>query len=277
MIHDEFIKKHKMRQRYWGRAMIGWRDFANALPNEGHAALSRLEALGKIGVTFEDSSEFYKPNCENAELNWAFSAGYQEMTMITQNVDGLHIKAGSKRGRITELHGRNDRLLCTTCGSYHCRHEFHDQLDSLNMDWVRQQKSETEQADVDTQLRPDGDAFIRNDNYDDIHVPSCTNCRSEKPGFLKPDVVFFGDSVPKHRVNRCYAAVNAADGLLCIGSSLAVHSAYRFVQRAAANGIPIAILNVGETRAEINSLEVLKIEGAAGPTLTDLVRRFESK
>ena len=252
--------------------MIGWRDFANALPNEGHAALSRLEALGKIGVTFEDSSEFYKPNCENAELNWAFSAGYQKMSIITQNVDGLHIKAGSKRGRITELHGRTDRLRCMTCGSAHCRNEFHDQLDSLNMDWVRQQKLESE----DKQLRPDGDAFLRTDNYDDMQVPPCTNCKSEIPGFLKPDVVFFGDSVPKHRVNRCYAAVNAADGLLCIGSSLAVHSAYRFVQRAAANGTPIAILNVGETRAEVNSLDVLKIEGAAGPTLTELVRRFES-
>ena len=295
MIHDEFIQKHEMRQRYWGRAMIGWRDFASAMPNEGHLALAQLEARGKIGLTFEDSEEFYRPHCENAELNWAFSPGYQKMTIITQNVDGLHIKAvgagagtgsstsaGTSRGHISELHGRNDRLLCMTCGSHHCRHAFHDQLDSLNMDWLKKQQLEIKQADAEKQLRPDGDAFIQIEDYSGIEVPPCPNCillgddhDDDKLGFLKPDVVFFGDAVPKHRVNRCYAAVDAADGLLCIGSSLAVHSAYRFVQRAAANGTPIAILNVGETRAEINGLEIQKIEGAAGPTLKGLVRRFE--
>lgn len=277
MIHDQFIKQHKMRQRYWGRAMIGWREFANAMPNEGHQAISRLETMGKIGSIFDDSNAFYKPNCENAELNWAFSAGYQKMSIITQNVDGLHIKAGSNRGNITELHGRNDRLACMKCGSHHCRHEFHDQLDTLNVDWLRQQQLEIAQADGVKQLRPDGDAFIQKENYDDMVVPPCPNCTedNEEHGFLKPDVVFFGDSVPQHRVNRCFAAVDASDGLLCIGSSLAVHSAYRFVKRAAANGTPIAILNVGETRAEIDGMKVQKIEGAAGPTLRELVRRFE--
>jgi len=239
MIHDEFIQKHEMRQRYWGRAMIGWRDFASAMPNEGHLALAQLEARGKIGLTFEDSEEFYRPHCENAELNWAFSPGYQKMTIITQNVDGLHIKAvgtgtgtgagtgsstsaGTSRGHISELHGRNDRLLCMTCGSHHCRHAFHDQLDSLNMDWLKQQQLEIKQADAEKQLRPDGDAFIQIEDYSGIEVPPCPNCillgddhDDDKLGFLKPDVVFFGDAVPKHRVNRCYAAVDAADGLLC--------------------------------------------------------------
>jgi len=233
--------------------------------------------MGKIGVTFDDSFEFYKPNCDNAEMHWAFSAGYQKMSIITQNVDGLHRKAGSASKHITELHGRTDRLRCMTCGSYHCRHEFHNQLDDLNSNWVNQQMASTDENEKSQQLRPDGDAFVAREVYDDIEVPPCSDCDGgESPGFLKPDVVFFGDSVPRHRVNRCFAAVDACDGLLCIGSSLAVHSAFRFVQRAAKNGIPIAILNVGETRAEVSGLDVLKIEASAGPTLRELVKMFEA-
>ena len=114
-------------------------------------------------------------------------------------------------------------------------------------------------------------------------IPPCSECDindndGSAPGFYKPDVVFCGDSVSNHKVNSCYWAVDATDGLLCIGScSLAVHSAYWFVQRAATNKIPIAILNLGETRAEVNDLDVLKIEAPAGPTLGRLVEAFESE
>jgi NAD-dependent deacetylase sirtuin 4 len=287
--------------------MVGWREFSQALPNEGHIALAKLESMGKIGVTFEDSMEYYKPNCENSELNWAFSAGYQKMTIITQNVDGLHIKAGCKRHHVTELHGRNDRLVCMNCGTYRCRHDFHNELDVLNANWLQEQQQQQQQqqqhvvpvlsttAAVPNQLRPDGDAFLpQQQDFHTIQVPPCTNCSSHHdddaqpppplpqtsqphPGFFKPDVVFFGDSVPKHRVHRCYAAVDASDGLLCIGSSLALHSAYRFVQRAATKGIPIAILNVGETRAEVSGLDVVKVEAPAGPTLEALVAKFEQE
>lgn len=290
MIHDEFMKSHRMRQRYWGRAMVGWRDFVQATPNEGHIALAKLESMGKIGVTFEDSMEYYKPNCEESGLNWAFSAGYRKMTIITQNVDGLHIKAGGRRNHVTELHGRNDRLVCMNCGAYRCRHDFHNELDLLNANWLQEQQQQvlavsnyTNKGLPNNKLRPDGDAFLPQQDFQTIQVPPCTDCsnnsnhdaQSQHPGFFKPDVVFFGDSVPKHRVNRCYAAVDASDGLLCIGSSLAVHSAYRFVQRAATKGIPIAILNVGETRAELSGLDVLKVEAPAGPSLEALVAKFE--
>lgn len=300
MIHGEFMKSHRMRQRYWGRAMVGWRDFSQALPNQGHLALAKLEHMNKIGVTFEDSIEYYKPNCEESELHWAFSAGYQKMTIITQNVDGLHIKAGSRRNHVTELHGRNDRLVCMNCGSFRCRHDFHNELDVLNGTWLQEQQQQQQQEQeqehdgsiIPNKLRPDGDAFLPKQDFHSIQIPPCTNCNTNNhdtqqhhhqqpqpqhlpPGFFKPDVVFFGDSVPKHRVNRCYAAVNASDGLLCIGSSLAVHSAYRFVQRAATNGIPIAILNVGETRAEMSGLDVVKMEAPAGPTLEALIAKFE--
>merc|ERR1712127_377145 len=100
-------------------------------------------------------------------------------------------------------------------------------------------------------IRPDGDANLpSNTDYSSIHVPACSDC---EVGFLKPHVVFFGDNVPKHDVDLCYAAVDAADGLLCIGTSLEVHSAYRFVKATAKKNIPIGILNVGETRAERES------------------------
>mmetsp|Transcript_20188 Transcript_20188/g.29702 ORF Transcript_20188/g.29702 Transcript_20188/m.29702 type:complete len:421 (-) Transcript_20188:165-1427(-) len=307
MIHDQFINSHAMRQRYWGRSMMGWKEFAQKLPNDGHYALAELERMGKIGVAYKDSEEYYKPGDEDAELKWAFTNGSESRTMsiITQNVDGLHRKGGSDSTHITELHGRNDRLVCMTCGSFQCRHQFHDQLDDLNSAWVDRVRVE---QDLQTQmqasstssseenLRPDGDAYVARDSFDEIDVPSCSSCnlgnggsmhlgqpiteRSKQLGnhsFLKPDVVFFGDSVPKYQVNRCYAAVNACDGLLCIGSSLAVHSAYRFVNHAAENGIPIAILNVGETRAEVNKLDVLKIESPAGPTLSALASLYASE
>ena len=241
--------------------------------------MAELEKMGRIGVTFDDSSEFYKPNCENAELNWAYTPGYQKMSIITQNVDGLHRKAGSDPRHVTNLHGRNDRLTCMSCGSYHCRHNFHNQLDELNSDWVEDQQvgMGQDREGRRKQLRADGEAVVKREVYDEVQVPSCPHCDAgdHPPGFFKPDVVFFGDSVPKYRVNRCYAAVDAADGLLCIGSSLAVHSAYRFVQHAASQGIPIAILNVGDTRAEVSGLDLLKIEAPAGPTLSELVKAFK--
>jgi len=291
IVHDQFMNSSSTRQRYWARAMIGWRDFANASPNDGHKALAQLEQMNKIGVTFEDSSDYYDSTNEEATLQWAYSTGSQRMSIITQNVDGLHRKAGTNDAYLTELHGRNDILRCMNCGSFHSRHEYQDLLDVLNSEYLQSLSSneriggEGEEGDKEMQ-RPDGDANIERDSYDDIVVPSCPSCRVNNnynnnnddanvmaSGILKPNVVFFGDSVPKHRVNRCMAAVRAADGLLCVGSSLAVHSAFRFVREAANQQIPIAILNVGETRAETSGLEVLKIEAPAGITLKKLVEK----
>jgi len=285
MIHDQFINSHTMRQRYWGRATIGWKEFANKLPNEGHHALTQLEKMGKIGVTFEDSVDYYKRNNEAADVKWTFTDESQRMTIITQNVDGLHRKSGSDH--VTELHGGLDRLVCMKCGTFQCRDHFQEQLDTLNSSWIKKVKAEIK-TNASDQLRPDGDTFTSRENFEGIKIPFCEACfRDEIPleeiknannrSFLKPDVVFFGDSVPKDRVNRCYAAVNACDGLLCIGSSLAVLSAYRFVTHAAEHNIPIAILNVGETRAEMNGLDVLKIESPVGPTLRELVKLYDSE
>jgi len=220
-----------------------------------------LERLGKIGVTFEDKEEYYP---KDREMDWMASSGDQRLSLITQNVDSLHRRAGSVH--VTELHGRTDRLKCMNCGAHRDRVDFHDELEDLNHDWLQQALAEQDE----TTARPDGDAYVASDDYTDVIVPPCTKCG----GFFKPDVVFFGDSVPKHRVARCRAAVDAADGLLCVGSSLAVHSAYRFVRHAQKHDIPIAILNVGETRAEAEGLDVLKIEAPAGPTLEASVAQF---
>jgi len=244
--------------------MVGWRDFDASRPNSGHIALAELERMGKIGVLFEDRSDYYAP--QNQET-WAFGNGQNQMSILTQNVDMLHKKAGAVH--ITELHGRTSRLVCMQCGAYRSRDDFHTELESLNQQWLSQVLKE---APNDNAMRPDGDAHVARESYDDIIIPPCEKCG----GFLKPDVVFFGDTVPKHRVERCRAAVDASDGLLCIGTSLAVHSAYRFVRAASSKGIPICILNVGETRAEQERLHLLKIEAPVGVTLTECVHHFES-
>ncbi len=235
--------------------------------------------MGYIGVDFDDKPMFHSDSeDEDTMMRWAFTDGGQKISIITQNVDGLHRRAGSKY--LTELHGRNDRIKCMSCGKFHCRHEFHDSLHETNSKWIEEvtefvvNADATKQKDRKEQLRPDGDAYIAREVYNEIYVPPCIDCGD---GFYKPDVVFFGDSVPRHRVERCYAAVDASDGLLCVGSSLAVHSAYRFVQHASKQGIPIAILNVGETRAEVNELDVLKIEAPASQTLSALVEKLRKQ
>jgi NAD-dependent deacetylase sirtuin 4 len=124
-------------------------------------------------------------------------------------------------------------------------------------------------------MRPDGDAFVKEMNYDHVHVPNCPHCNN---GFFKTDVVFFGDTVPKHRVSLCEEAVKAADAVLVVGSSLAVHSAYRHIRAASSMGIPTAIVNVGETRAEAEGLDhILKVEAPAGDTLSFCAESFQGQ
>jgi NAD-dependent deacetylase sirtuin 4 len=120
-------------------------------------------------------------------------------------------------------------------------------------------------------MRPDGDADLSSD-YSSLRVPNCESCGV---GFVKPDVVFFGDSVPRHKVALCAAACSASDGILVVGTSLAVHSAYRHVREASRRGIPVCVLNVGETRAELDRLPgVVKVEAPAGPALAGVAARY---
>lgn len=228
----------------------------------GHFALAELERIGKLGVKVDDRMEFYNPL---QEVDWLTSSGQpRELAIVTQNVDTLHRQAGSQH--LMELHGRTDQVVCMQCGTFRDRLDFHHELEHLNHEWLQEVLAEQKDGD----LRPDGDANVERTNYDDVIVPPCQNCG----GFVKPNVVFFGDNVPLDRVELCKAAVEQADGILVVGTSLATHSAYRHVRAAHQKGIPVAILNVGETRAERDGLEVLKIEAPAGPTLSACSAHF---
>jgi NAD+-dependent protein deacetylase sirtuin 4 len=259
MIHDHFMKSSSARQRYWGRGMVGWRFSDERKPSLGHFAITKLEALGKLGVTFDDRQD-YHVNATKIEVG----KGVQKLSVITQNVDILHRRAETKH--ILELHGRNDQVTCMNCANRMSRSAFHEELEATNLEWLNVALSAIRLSD----MRADGDAAVEM-SYSEINVPPCRRCGD---GFFKPDVVFFGDSVPPHRVKLCQGAVDNCDGLLVVGSSLAVHSAFRHVKTAHKQGIPIAILNVGETRAEIEQLNVLKLEAPAGPTLDGLVSLF---
>mmetsp|Transcript_10828 Transcript_10828/g.15954 ORF Transcript_10828/g.15954 Transcript_10828/m.15954 type:complete len:369 (+) Transcript_10828:130-1236(+) len=262
MIHDQFIGSAEARKRYWGRGMVGWRDFNERRPNEGHKALAQLESMGLLGVSFTDSEDYHHES--NADAYY-FGNGVQHMSIITQNVDYLHQRSGSQF--VTELHGRTSRLRCWDCGQLRDRADFTQEMESLNQEWLENAIA----SYGEKSMRPDGDAKLANATYGSLVIPPCQSCGS----FVKPDVTFFGDSVPKHRVRRCKAAVTTADGILCVGTSLTVYSAYRFVKLAAAQNIPICILNVGETRAECDGLKVTKIEAPIGTTLSKLVQQIQ--
>jgi NAD+-dependent protein deacetylase sirtuin 4 len=173
--------------------------------------------------------------------------------LITQNVDGLHHAAGSRA--ICELHGSIHRVICLDCGARTPRADLQDRLLATN----------PRLASAAAAPAPDGDADLAPELAAGLAIPACDACG----GVLKPDVVLFGDNVPRPTVDACYARVDAARILLVIGSSLAVFSGYRFAVRAAERGVPIAIINLGPTRAD--ALATWRLAGTAGPTVAALV------
>lgn len=173
--------------------------------------------------------------------------------LITQNVDNLHEAAGSQK--LVLLHGRNDRVVCLLCHRTLTREEVQSQLATLNPD----------AGSAFVALTPDGDADIDPSLIDRFVVPSCSDCG----GLLKPDVVFFGESVPRDRVEFSMRMVDECDGMLVVGSSLTVWSGYRFVLRAAEQAKPVTILNLGPTRAD--DLASLKIETRCSEALSEIV------
>ena len=217
--YADFVSRPDVRQRYWARSFAGWGRIANARPNPAHKALATLEAGGKVD------------------------------TLITQNVDGLHHRAGSRR--VIDLHGRLQTVRCMGCGKRICREQWQAQLAAANPSW---------HSDTDY-FAPDGDAKLQDEDVSDFVTPDCEACG----GFLKPDVVFFGENVPKGRVASAFEALDRAEALLVVGSSLMVYSGYRFARRAAENGKPIAIVNRGRTRAD--DVATLKIDADCGAIL----------
>ncbi|GLY77145.1 NAD-dependent protein deacetylase [Actinoallomurus iriomotensis] len=173
--------------------------------------------------------------------------------IITQNVDGLQQAAGGHH--VIELHGSLDRVMCLSCGRRTSREVLDERLAAANRAWS---------AEVSA-INPDGDAVLADEEVASFRVVDCVDCG----GLLKPDVVFFGENVPKSRVDECYALTARAGLLLVLGSSLTVLSGYRFVRHAARLGIPVAIINQGVTRGDEHAL--VTFDAPLGPTLTALL------
>jgi NAD-dependent SIR2 family protein deacetylase len=176
--------------------------------------------------------------------------------VITQNVDGLQSAAGARD--VVELHGNLDRVVCLDCGDLSPRAELDHRLTAANRAWAARA----------LRVQPDGDVELADDDVAGFRVVDCRRCG----GVLKPDVVFFGETVPTDRVQRCFGLVERAGALLVLGSSLTVMSGYRFVLRAAKLGVPVAIVNQGVTRGHAQAR--LTVDGALGQVLPALVDRL---
>lgn len=182
-----------------------------------------------------------QPNASHLALARLEARGHISI-LVTQNVDGLHEAAGSRD--VVDLHGRLDQVRCMNCDWRGDRHAWQEALHALNPDW----------AQIEASVAPDGDADLDGVDFSRFGVPPCPRCG----GIVKPDVVFFGETVPRDRVDRANAGLESADAVLVVGSSLMVYSGYRFVTAASRSGTPIAAINLGRTRGD--SLLTLKVE-----------------
>jgi NAD+-dependent protein deacetylase sirtuin 4 len=192
-----------------------------------------------------------RPNAAHEALSGLERDGHVR-GLITQNVDRLHHAAGSQR--VIELHGALARVRCMDCGACEPREELQQRLLALNPGFAERQ----------AEPRPDGDAELSLEAVSTFHVVGCLRC----DGTLKPDVVFFGDHVPSPIVEAAFSLLEEADALLVVGSSLAVYSGFRFVQRAADRHLPIGIINLGESRGD--PLADVRVEARAGEVLPRL-------
>ncbi len=225
----EFVRSEAVRRRYWARSALGWERMRRAEPNQGHRALAALERSGVV------------------------------VRVITQNVDRLHRKGGSRN--VTELHGALAEVECLACGALEDRDALQNRMVMLNPGW----------SSGDAPSAPDGDADLPAERVERFVVPACRACG----GVLKPCVVFFGHNVPRPIVDEAFGFTDAADLLLVVGSSLTVYSGYRFLRRAVERGTPVAIVNRGPVRGE--EYAALKIEGSIGPTLDALARALDGE
>ena len=179
--------------------------------------------------------------------------------LITQNVDDLHQEAGSRR--VVQLHGRNRVVVCLECGMEFARADVQARLSALNAAWLENAPWARLRAD-EADFAPDGDADVGREAVGGFRIAPCERCG----GVLKPAVVFFGESVPAAKVTVAMERLDEADALLVAGSSLTVWSGFRFVRRAAARGIPIAIVNIGPTRGD--DLATVKVDAECGEALS---------
>jgi NAD-dependent SIR2 family protein deacetylase len=204
MRYAQFVRELGNRQRYWAQSYSGWKRFSRAKPNAAHRALSALERMGHVSC------------------------------LVTQNVDGLHQRAGSRQ--VIDLHGVLHRVRCLGCQQISSRDEFQEQLEDANRGWRAEVRGHA----------PDGDTKLSRHDLESFVVPDCRSCGA----VLKPDVVFFGEAVPKSRVDAVHRHIQESDALLVIGSSLMIYSGYRFAAAAHGARKPLFILNRGTTRAD---------------------------
>lgn len=204
MTIQTYLGDEAARRRYWIGGHLGWQAFAHADPNAGHTALAELEAAGPVSG------------------------------VITQNVDGLHLRAGSTH--VIEVHGTMRRVLCLRCGQVFDRRDIAVQIEDLNP-WIT--------VPENVALAPDGDVLP--ESIEGFIIPVCTVCE----GMLKPDVVFFGEYVPQDRFRAAESLLRSSSAMIVAGSSLVVNSGVRLVERARRRGIPLIIINREPTRADV--------------------------
>ncbi len=221
-----FVRDPAMRARYWARSLVGWPVVERAQPNIAHIALSRLEAAGRLNM------------------------------LVTQNVDGLHRKAGHRD--LIDLHGCIDKVICLQCGQQIDRAALQRRLNRAHP-WL---------SAIAAASAPDGDADVETIDLTRFELPTCCNCG----GMLKPDVVLFGENVPRQRVVDAQSALATADAMLVVGSSLMVYSGFRFARMARERALPLAILTHGITRAD--DLATIKLDVDCGPLLGEAVDRL---
>lgn len=221
MTVEQFLTNEAARRRYWVGSHLGWRAFAAAEPNAGHRAIADLEAAGiATGV-------------------------------VTQNVDGLHVRAGSRR--VVELHGTMRRVFCTHCGQVFDRRDLASRVEADNP-WIL--------IPENVPLGPDGDVLP--ESTDGFRIPVCSVCG----GMLKPDVVFFGEFIPAGKFREAEQLVHTSDGLVIAGSSLVVNSGIRLLERARRRKLPVVIVNRGATRADARA--TVKIDAGTSEVLSAL-------
>lgn len=223
--YADFVHHESTRRRYWARNYNGWPRFVAAAPSAAHVALAALERRGRAAA------------------------------LVTQNVDRLHQRAGSRN--VIDLHGRLDVVRCLACNTRSDRGAFQQRLHDANPDW----------RVAAAPLAPDGDADIEGADFDAFRVPACEVCG----GVLKPDVVFYGEAVPRETAAAAFAAIESADGVLVAGSSLMVWSSFRLVRAAVARGIEVVAVNQGRMRAD--GLLARKIDAECGAVLAATVAR----
>ncbi|KAF9348376.1 NAD-dependent protein lipoamidase sirtuin-4 [Mortierella sp. AD094] len=292
VFYQAFIASDEARHRYWARSFLGFPPVMTTQPNPTHYALAALQSSssssspldlqGQVQDQYQNLNQ--RPGHDQAQAqaqdqdsNQTGPGGYIR-TLITQNVDGLHQKAGAKD--VVELHGTLHRVKCMSCGHEGDRSEFQQVLADMNPEWNELIQSQSTSS-LYTRMNADGDVELKSPEQQQSHpnnkqldyrtfqYPKCSCCGS---GNYKPSVVFFGENVPPGIKESTTQAILEADALLVVGTSLTTFSAFRLVKLAKDVGVPIAMINLGKSRGD--SLADLRYDVPSTQLLKAVVREL---